>query len=307
MSVKKTIKQMAIWRPSHELARNQTNPTKGSIQVSPANARSPEFHNYLKTRAAFDVIAEGDSWFDLPRSPFGPGALINALDNTPGFNLSILNLAKYGETLDTIAYGGFDENGNTIPPGMDAAVAAARIHQPKAFLFSAGGNDIAGPEFKMLLNHKATTKKTPPRPELRKEVVDFLIHDYIKSTYLDCAKRIWTVTSKTKIFLHGYANAWPTGIGYKILFITLAGPWLLPSIWEKGYSQSEGKKIVTALMNEFALMLQDVAATDSRFFVMDFRNHIGNKETDWHDELHLTWPSYLAAAKPYAKLIKNNI
>jgi len=307
MSTQNKQESMAIWTPSYEMPADHANPMTGSIQVSHRDARTPEFQKYLQQRRDIQIIAEGDSWFDLPYDPIFhslPGGLIHALENTDAFPYNILNFAERGETLDTIAYGTIDDHGRYQPPGMNEVVDAFRHLQPKpkAFLLSAGGNDIAGPEFKMLLNHKSSG-----RPALRKTVVDYLIHDYIKNTYLDCAKRVWAVSPTTKVFLHGYANAWPTGIGYKVGPFTLAGPWLLPSIWEKTYTRVEGKKIVTDLMNEFALMLKDVAATDARFFVMDFRSYVGNQVEEWHDEMHLQWDAYLKAATYFAKLITDNI
>lgn len=190
-----TVEAIPLWRPAHEMSGDLKNPQSGSIRVRRKDAMSPEFHDYLKSVPSFNIIAEGDSWFDLPRSPFGPGGLINGLERTPGFGYSILNLAERGETLDTMAYGTMDEDGNYQRPGMDAVVAAARIHKPKAFLFSAGGNDFAGPEFKMLLNHKASHL-----PALRKAVIDDLIHSYIKKTYLECLQRLWSVSPATKAF-----------------------------------------------------------------------------------------------------------
>jgi hypothetical protein len=149
----------------------------------------------------------------------------------------------------------------------------------------------------MLLNHKKSG-----RPALRKAVVDYIIHDYIKSTYLDCASRVWAVSPSTKIFLHGYANSFPTGNGY--LFF---GPWLKPSLDVKMFGFSEGHAIIKDLMEQFAQMLASVVSTNSKFVWVDYRGVAGNDLNDWYDELHLTSNALKAAGKHLAKTIEDNI
>lgn len=298
----KSEDQVRTWLPKHLLPKGITNPETGSLRVRRCDVATPEFQRYLKERDDFDLIAEGDSWFDLIRPRPGYDDLIGVLEDLyddDEFDYSILNIAKYGESLDMIAYGYVDESRNYQPPGFDEVVRLARHMQPAGLLFSAGGNDIVGPEFKMMLNHARSG-----RSALRTDIVKYIIHDYIKNTYIDCAKRLWTVSASTKVFVHGYANAFPSGIGYNICSpfgcITLAGPWLLPSFLEKGYKAADRRQIIIDLMNEFNLMLKSLVEYDRRFVYVDFRNKIGEKEEHWDDELHLGNKALKIAGKYFA-------
>lgn len=298
----KSEDQVRTWLPKHLLPKGITNPETGSLRVRRCDVASPEFQRYLKERDDFDLIAEGDSWFNLSRLRLGYNDLIDVLNDLyddKKFKYSILNIAQYGETLDTIAYGYVDEYRNYQPPGFDEVVRLAKRIKPAGLLFSAGGNDIVGPEFKMMLNHARSG-----RSALRNDIVNYIIHDYIKKTYIDCAERLWAVSNATKVFVHGYANAFPSGIGYKIctpfVCITLAGPWLLPSFLEKGYKAADRRKIIIDLMNEFNLMLQSLVECDSRFVYVDFRTKIGEKQEHWDDELHLGNKALEIAGKYFA-------
>jgi hypothetical protein len=280
-----------MWRPQHRLLGGETIPQTGSVRVSHEDAASPEFQQYLKQRTKPSIIAEGDSRFYLPRP--GISDLIEALEDISTFNHEILAFATHGHTLDMMAYGYVDEFGRPHPPGMDEVVAAAKTIQPKALLLSAGGNDFVGAEFKMLLNHKASN-----RPGLRLDVVNYIIHEYIKKTYLECAARLWAVSSNTKVFLHGYADSWPTGKKY-LWF----GPWLWPSLQEKMFDRTQGRQIVIQVIDEFNKMLQAVAATNAKLVRVDFRPYVGSAITEWYDELHLTEDALQVAGAVYSDAI----
>src|SRR5262245_52015362 len=97
------------------------------------------------------VIAEGDSWFDYP-----PGLdILDLLHRNHG--LRIERYSKAGYTLENMVYGTrlptlFDDATPTIEP-LIARIAQVK---PRVFLFSGGGNDVAGDEFFSFLNHQSS-------------------------------------------------------------------------------------------------------------------------------------------------------
>ena len=95
------------------------------------------------------VIAEGDSWFDYPFHD-----VLRLLEDDHGYDVE--SVAHKGDCVEDMAYAGqFEEFARRLEKLL-------RQNQvPKAILLSGGGNDIAGTEFAMLLNHVASG--LPPR------------------------------------------------------------------------------------------------------------------------------------------------
>src|SRR6185503_1012230 len=91
------------------------------------------------------LIAEGDSWFDYPFFD-----ILERLED--GFNFVVESVAHKGDTVESIAY------------DVSQVSKLARLFeklgnqgsQPRAILLSGGGNDIAGDEFAIMLNHQAS-------------------------------------------------------------------------------------------------------------------------------------------------------
>jgi hypothetical protein len=104
------------------------------------------------TGSAGLLLAEGDSWFDYP--------FFDILEQLEGaFNYAVESVAHKGDTIEEMAY---DPNQRD-----KLALKLERLHQegkiPKAILLSGGGNDIAGEEFSVLLNHSRSS--LPPLSE----------------------------------------------------------------------------------------------------------------------------------------------
>lgn len=95
------------------------------------------------------LVAEGDSWFD-----YLPGTdIINCLQRYYGY--SIHSYAKAGDTLENMIYGtNINKHFERISPSINTVLSRLGEEKPKIFLFSGGGNDIAGDEFESYLNHK---------------------------------------------------------------------------------------------------------------------------------------------------------
>jgi len=109
-------------------------------------------------KRTFDLLAQGDSWFDYP-----PGTdRIDCLHSNHGH--TITNIALAGSTLNDEAYGPVPRELFGLPTSLGPLQSndpdritelVNRIQQdkPQGLLISAGGNDIAGDEFFSFVNN----------------------------------------------------------------------------------------------------------------------------------------------------------
>lgn len=256
------------------------------IVLFPEDFSDPGLNKRLAAECAGTLLAEGDSWFDMPLP--GRSSLVRELLN---LGRKITRIAKFGDTVDNMVYGSVDEYGNTIPPDRNHLANLAAQLKPKAVLFSGGGNDFTGDQLSVLINHKQSG-----RAAVRKEVLDYVI-DYLREAYLVEAKAVWNVSPNSVFVTHGYAYAKPTGRCARIV-LCVAGPWLKPTMMAKGYDFTEGSKIVKELIDVFNKMLVGLQnAYPGKFVHVDFRNQVGNSLYDWEDEMHLTSHAFEVAAR----------
>ena len=88
------------------------------------------------------VIAEGDSWFDYPFMD-----VLELLEDVHGFRVE--SVAHKGDTVEQMAYD--DAQFKQLRRAFEHLAQDNKV--PRAILLSGGGNDIAGTEFGVLLNH----------------------------------------------------------------------------------------------------------------------------------------------------------
>jgi hypothetical protein len=180
-------------------------------------------------------VSEGDSWFDYPpafiESPF-EGDLLAHLHNTGRYN--IYNVAKAGDTLENMAYGTDVQNDEQPqPPEILGTVAAVKLHQPRFFLLSAGGNDMSGSNGVRLedyLNHSTTGL-----PALRQGRALDTFANINKAALVYIIDQIKAAKADIHIFIHGYDYAVPDGRPvFRAPFgFNFVGPWLLPAFARK--------------------------------------------------------------------------
>jgi hypothetical protein len=246
------------------------------------------------------VIAEGDSWFDYP--------FFNILERLEDeFDFVVESAAHNGDTVESMAY--------------DAAqvVKVARMFErlggqgtrPRGILLSGGGNDIAGEEFAIMLNHAASGL-----PVLNERVVDGVINERVRFAMVSVISSLTTLSRRyfgqaVPILIHGYGHAIPDGRGYLGGAWILPGPWLKPGFSQKGYGDLRANAgIVAELIDRFNAMLQTIPAGPGLSHVqyVDLRRTLtgdlqGYKKS-WGDELHPTKPGFLAVAAKFASILK---
>lgn len=244
------------------------------------------------------ILAEGDSWFDLPVV----ADLIDCLEDEHGYDVE--SVARAGHTIDEMAS---EEQFLGLVRALQKMVD--RQMPPQAIILSGGGNDVAGRTFSQFLNHRSSAT-----PGLRDEVVDAVLRDVIMQGYSIIIGGINEVCQdllgKTvPIVTHGYSYAVPDGRGFRLL-LEFAGPWLRPGLDVKGYDdEDEMHDIVVDLIDRLNAAQKAFAESGPFNNVrhVDLRADIPSGENYkkwWRDELHLTKKGYKVAAKRFAEQLR---
>jgi lysophospholipase L1-like esterase len=254
------------------------------------------------------LVAEGDSWFDYPLL-----SVLDALEDVHGYHVE--SVAHAGDRLESMAYD--DAQLKALQRTLLHLRDQHRV--PRALLLSGGGNDIAGDEFGMLLNHAASGL-----PALNEKIMDGVINQRLKAAIS------WTLAAATgfcreyfrrtiPIVVHGYAYPVPDGRGFLGGFWLLPGPWLQPGFRQKGYVTRSGDadlpgntKILEPLINAFNAMVASLPGESGLEHVsyLDLRaeliNEVAGKKyrKDWANELHPTGAAFKAVAKRFDERIR---
>jgi lysophospholipase L1-like esterase len=180
---------------------------------------------------------------------------------------------------------------------------------PDAILVSGGGNDIAGDEFAMLLNHAASGL-----PPLNDDVVRGVIDVRTRNAYAFLISGLTEIAMRLlkrpiPIVVHGYDYPVPDGRGFLGGFGFLPGPWLQPGFHRKGHGDLDANIVVmTRLIDAFNIMLRQLAGGDGFGHVryVDLRRTLSNAaayKRDWANELHPSERGFNAVADKIAKAI----
>jgi lysophospholipase L1-like esterase len=243
------------------------------------------------------LIAEGDSWFDYPFHD-----VLRLLEDDHGYDIE--SVAHKGDAVEDMAYAGqFEDFARRLEKLL------RQNQPPKAILLSGGGNDIAGTEFAVLLNHIASGL-----PPINQDIVRGIIDVRLRNAY---AFLISGLTELAKQYLgkpipivtHGYDYPIPDGRGFLGGFFVLPGPWLEPGFRKKGYGDVDANaKVVRSLIDQFNVMLQSIstAAPFEHVHHLDLRGTLATGRTykkDWANELHPTATGFATIAAKFAVTI----
>jgi hypothetical protein len=244
------------------------------------------------------LIAEGDSWFDYPRHD-----VLQMLEDE--FLYDVESVAHKGDCVEDMAHSGgqFED----FARRLEKLLRAKKV--PRAVLLSGGGNDIAGDEFAILLNHAASSL-----PPLNDDIVRGVIDVRLRAAY---ARIIGGITEIAKTYLgkpipiitHGYDYAVPDGRGFMGGFWFLPGPWLEPGFRKKGYKDlMKNTRVVAQLMDRFNVMLESVSASPqfSHVHYLNLRNTLSygaDFKQYWANELHPTEKGWRLVTEKFAALI----
>jgi lysophospholipase L1-like esterase len=241
------------------------------------------------------LVAEGDSWFDYPLND-----VLSMLEDEHGFEVEAV--AHKGDTVEDMAYGEgqFDD----FVRLLEKLLRRGRV--PDAILLSGGGNDIAGDEFAILINH-VLSGLPPVNEDIVRGVVDVRLRNaytFLISGLTEIAQRY--LDRPIPILLHGYDYAIPDGRGFLGGWAFLPGPWLQPGLRQKGYQDlGANKAIVRGLIDAFNVMLRQVSALPAFGHVkyVDLRGTLSQGpgyKADWANELHPTKDGFRTVAAKIA-------
>jgi lysophospholipase L1-like esterase len=245
------------------------------------------------------LVAEGDSWFDFPLAD-----VLDLLEDEHGYDVE--SVARAGDRLEDMAYA------RSQAEGLSRALERVlrRGEAPRAILLSGGGNDVAGAELAMLLEHACS-----PEPGLNEDVVRGVLETRVRNAFITLIARVGGVASArlgapVPVLVHGYARPVPDGRGFLGGWGPLPGPWLRPALRQKGFEDlARGRALLGDLIDRFNAMLRGVAALPGFEHVryLDLRPELssgGRHEDWWADELHPTKRGFRAIAARFAAAIE---
>lgn len=226
------------------------------------------------------IVADGDSWFDYPLPLVGHTDVADSLKSQATLTPAMMKLAHYGDATTTLM--GVTKRRRLIDYIGDPA------HGPiDVIMFSGGGNDLVGDQFRFWLENAADVNGDPTRGVNGELLGDIL--GVINSAYLELIRIRNRYSRNATILLHAYDFAIPTGIGA----CPFAGPWLRPSLVEQGWPDVEqGRLIVKIILEALRSRLNDLCATEKNVVLVDTQGTLSSSE--WANELH---PTPLDSAK----------
>jgi lysophospholipase L1-like esterase len=245
------------------------------------------------------LVAEGDSWFDYPFFD-----ILDRLEDNHGYDVE--SVAHKGDTMEELVYD--DSQLSKLARLLQKLAGSGKT--PKAILLSGGGNDIAGTEFTVLLNHKRSSL-----PPVNAQVVDGLIESRLRAATIALVSAVTefgrTWFGKTlPILMHGYDYPVPDGRGYLGGWWVLPGPWLAPGFRQKGYEAlGERIEVMVDLIDRFNAMLRTVpgVAGLGHLRYVDLRGTLSNVPATykkwWNDELHPTEPGFDKVAARFHQVL----
>lgn len=294
-----TVAQQRVERIQERAAQREARQEERREQLAPSLSLAPELG---LPGEPIVLVAEGDSWFDYPGSD-----VLAELEGVYGYEIS--SAAHYGHTLESMAYAPKQLD------GLDREMKklANRGRTPKAVLLSAGGNDIAGDEFAILLNHAASGL-----PALNDDVVRGVIDVRLKTAFTTLILAIGGLCERNfgqrdlPVLVHGYANAVPDGRGFLGGWGPLPGPWLEPGFVAKGYPDlAFNARQVEILIDRFNDMLATLPALLPHVRVLDVRGDLNSVvagrayRTDWANELHPEEPAFERVADRFHQVLNS--
>jgi lysophospholipase L1-like esterase len=248
------------------------------------------------------LIAEGDSWFDYPFY-----SVLEELEDD--FNYEIESVAHKGDTVEEMAY----DDGQLAKLSAKLDKLGQQQKVPRAILLSGGGNDVAGDEFSVFLNHK----KSGLQP-LNDSVVDGVLKGRLQFAIVSLVTAVTALAKKAfgkviPVLMHGYDFPVADGRGYLGGFWVLPGPWLEPGFRRKGYALlPERVVIMEELINRFSEVVKALPALPGLEHVtfVDLRGKLSNKlagneyKKSWENELHPTEGGFKVVAAEFHAAIK---
>ena len=279
--------------------------------------QAPEGVDVLENKPPLGaIIAEGDSWFAYPGLDVLGALEGQTLENRVYYR--VYSAASAGDTVESMAYNSDQLKG--FAREFRKVVDAGRQKEVRAILLSGGGNDIAGTEFHVLLNHARAGAGSILDTALADAFVDRIGRSV--ESLIGTAARFTTEIlgmPSVPVVIHGYAPPVPDGRPYGIGG-PLPGPWLQPGFSTKAYPTREladleaHTKVLADLISRFNKRLSEIpmkfkGRVDVRY--VDVTILLSNVVSgnvyrdDWSNELHPTDAGFKRVADAIHRAIQS--
>ena len=240
------------------------------------------------------LLAEGDSWFDYPGKD-----ILALLEDEHLYDVK--SVAHMGDCVEDMAH----SDGQLIDftRRLEKLLGEGKI--PRAILLSGGGNDIAGDEFAILLNHAASSL-----PPLNENIISGVIDIRLKEAYVTILSGLTEVAKKylgkpLPIIIHGYDYPLPDGRGFLGGWWKLPGPWLKPGFERKGHADlAANTKLIAKVIDRFNVMLASVGTLFPHVHYLDLRGTLKPVKKDWANELHPSPSGFETVTNKFAAAIE---
>lgn len=246
-----------------------------------AMAKRPAKPRLEGMAAAVKVLAEGDSWFNLPDALY-PKDAIDILGRTH----NVVSVAKWGDTVENML-------------ARKQYVQKLRSGNFRHFLFSGGGNDVLGSIGTYVTPRKPGDSDPANAPGYVKDKFAGKVKGII-SGYQTLADDVRQAAgTRTVLYIHGYANAIPKK----------NGPYLGKRLEALGFDPAAvgplARAIVAHMVGQFNTALKNFAASRAGIVYIDMRPKM--TANDWHtDEIHPKATGATKIAAAFAAAISAN-
>lgn len=216
-----------------------------------------------RAKPSLRIVAEGDSWFNLPDIRFPLLIPPTMIDLLPA-DWSVVNIGHHGDTLADIA----------IAREWDRHLGS----DTDAFLFSAGGNDVlGGGRFGSLIRQRRSGDNDPGNAS---RYIAPAFHEglrQIEAVLRRLVEKVLGDNPGLQMFMHGYDYVEPLQTGH----------WLGRHLVDRGFDPIWQRDFcvtfVRIMLDHFNQMLGGLDRRFSRFHHVDLR---GGTKGEWWGELH---------------------
>jgi len=231
------------------------------------------------------VLSEGDSWFGYPVGK----DLNDHISELGSFN--IRHFEKAGDELVDDMMDGRQKK---------LITKALKEDQFELMLYSGGGNDVVAENLKNYISN--TANGIGPHNRVIASTTEVRINE-LKNKFIELIELVNQHQNNCPIVVHGYSEIIPSNEGFEILGFKLTGPWVKPTLDDKGVPPIQQGEIINFIMELFNNMLFELSNQYHNFHYIDLRIEKLTK-SDWANEIHPTSKGFKKLAKHYEAKIK---